>query len=59
MTANNGDYLDTLARFVAETRLEDLAGNSPVRVFDRDMTEPDDGPPVDESLAVEFTCVVG
>ena len=25
MTANNGDYLDTLARFVAETRLEDLA----------------------------------
>jgi hypothetical protein len=35
--------------------LEDLAGNSPVRVFDRDIHEPDDGPPAGR-LTVDFTC---
>ena len=46
-------------QLVVERQLEDLAGNSPVRVFDRDMTEPDDGPTVEDRLAVDFTCVGG
>ena len=43
-------------QLVVDRRLEDLAGNSPVRVFDRDMTEPDDGPPPTENVVVEFLC---
>jgi hypothetical protein len=36
-----------------DPRLEDLAGNSVVRVFDRDLTEAEPAPP---SLALEFDC---
>ena len=43
-------------QLVVARRLEDLAGNSPVRVFDRDMTEPVDGPSPGDLLAVDFTC---
>ena len=43
-------------QLVADRRLEDLAGNSPVRVFDRDMTEPDDGPPLTDNVVVDFLC---
>ena len=43
-------------QLVVDRRLEDLAGNSPVRVFDRDMTEPDDGPPPTENVVVDFLC---
>ena len=44
-------------RLIVERELEDLAGNSPVRVFDRDITEPDADPPPAGRLAVDFTCV--
>ena len=43
-------------QLVVDRRLEDLAGNSPVRVFDRDMTEPDDGPPLTDNVVVNFLC---
>ena len=43
-------------QLVVDRRLEDLAGNSPVRIFDRDMTEPDDGPPPTDNVAVDFVC---
>jgi len=43
-------------RLVVGRQLEDLAGNSPLRVFDRDMTEADDGPGSADQLAVDFTC---
>ena len=46
-------------QLVVERQLEDLAGNSPVRVFDRDMTEPDDGPSPDGPLTVAFNCKPG
>ena len=46
-------------QLVVELQLEDLAGNSPVRVFDRDMTEQDDGPSPTGPLTVEFTCLPG
>lgn len=46
-------------RLLVARQLEDLAGNSPLRVFDRDMTEPDDGPSHTDLLAVEFTCAAG
>ena len=39
----------------AARELEDLAGNSPVRVFDRDLHEPDDNPSSGR-LTVDFTC---
>ena len=43
-------------RLVVQRQLEDLAGNSPLRVFDRDMTEPDDGQDPADLLAVGFSC---
>ena len=46
-----GDY-----RLVVEPRLEDVAGNSPIRVFDRDITRPEDTPPEDSKLWVAFAC---
>jgi len=36
--------------------LEDLAGNSVVRVFDRDLTRPDDDPGDGTMVAMDFTC---
>ena len=44
-------------QLMVERELEDLAGNSPVRVFDRDLTEPDHDPPPSGRLSVDFTCV--
>ena len=43
-------------QLVAHRQLEDLAGNSPVRVFDRDMTELDDGPSLTDNVVVDFVC---
>ena len=43
-------------QLVVHRQLEDLAGNSPVRVFDRDMTEPDDGPSPTDNVVVDFMC---
>ena len=43
-------------RLTVERRLEDLAGNSPVRVFDRDMTLPQEQAPPAGPLSVEFLC---
>ncbi len=37
-------------------RLEDLAGNSLIRVFDRDLTLIDDDPTDDGPFAIDFTC---
>ncbi len=45
-----------LHRLEVDRRLEDLAGNSPVRIFDRDMTGPDDGPPLTDNVVVDFLC---
>ena len=45
-------------QLVVHRQLEDLAGNSPVRIFDRDMTEPDDGPPMTDDVVLDFVCKV-
>ena len=39
-----------------EPRLEDAAGNTPVRVFDRDVTKAEDEPTQSETICVSFTC---
>ncbi len=49
-------WVEGPCHLVMDRRLEDLAGNSPVRVFDRDMTEPDDGPTPTDNVAVDFLC---
>ena len=41
-------------RLMVDPRLEDLAGNSPVRVFDRDLTRPEDDPMPSATLVVTF-----
>ena len=46
-------------RLVVERQLEDLAGNSPVRVFDRDMMEDTGEPSPEGPLVVEFRCMGG
>ena len=57
--APESPWIEGRHQLIVERQLEDLAGNSPVRVFDRDMTEPDDGPPLTDRLAVDFTCAAG
>lgn len=42
---------------VVDPRLEDLAGNSLLRVFDRDLTRADDAPAATGPVAVAFSCV--
>ncbi len=44
-------------QLVVEPHLEDVAGNSPVRVFDRDISQPEDSPVDAVRLAVDFHCV--
>ena len=39
-----------------DPQLEDLAGNSLIRVFDRDLTQAEDAPIVAGQFAIEFTC---
>ena len=41
---------------VVDPRLEDLAGNSPIRVFDRDLTCTEDAPADGRHAAIGFTC---
>ncbi|HTX27615.1 MAG TPA: hypothetical protein VME19_11410 [Streptosporangiaceae bacterium] len=41
-------------QLVVDPVLEDLAGNSVSRVFDRDVTRPEDGPAPDRPVAVAF-----
>ncbi len=41
---------------VVEPRLEDVAGNSPARVFDRDITKGDDAPGEPGAVVVGFAC---
>ena len=41
---------------VVEPRLEDVAGNSPARVFDRDVTQADDAPGEPGPVVVSFAC---
>ena len=43
---------------VVEPRLEDVAGNSPARVFDRDVTKLEDAPGEWEAVAVGFVCIM-
>ena len=43
-------------RVIVDTRLEDLAGNSLIRVFDRDLTRAEDAPANGRYVAIEFTC---
>lgn len=45
-------------RLMVEPRLEDVAGNTPVRVFDRDVSMPDDTPAQEGRTALKFTCQV-
>ena len=42
-------------RLVVDPVLEDLAGNSLIRVFDRDLTEPRDQPRGDQPATVAFS----
>ena len=46
-------------RLVVEPRLEDVAGNTTVRVFDRDVTKAEDAPGESEAVAVGFSCSAG
>ncbi len=48
----SGEY-----RLVVEPRLEDITGNSPARVFDRDVTRAEDAPVEPGAVAVSFACV--
>lgn len=43
-------------RLVIEARLEDVAGNTPVRVFDRDVSMPEDAPAQERRTVLSFTC---
>jgi hypothetical protein len=43
---------------LVDTRLEDLAGNSLLRLFDRDLTRPDDAPVEMEVAQIKFQCVL-
>ncbi len=49
-------WADDEYRLVVEPRLEDVAGNSPVRVFDRDVSKPEDSPSQREAVTVSFSC---
>ena len=42
---------------IVDPRLEDLAGNSLIRVFDRDLMRPEDAPTDARRVAIDFTCV--
>lgn len=44
-------------QLAVEPRLEDVAGNSPARVFDRDVTKVEDAPGEWEAVTVSFSCV--
>ena len=46
-------------QLVIEPHLEDVAGNTPVRVFDRDVLKPEDAPLPDGNLAIRFRCLAG
>jgi hypothetical protein len=41
---------------VVDPRLEDLAGNSVIRVFDRDLLRAEDAPADARHVAIDFTC---
>ena len=41
---------------IVDPRLEDLAGNSLIRVFDRDLTRAEDAPADGRHVAIEFRC---
>jgi hypothetical protein len=41
---------------MVDPRLEDLAGNSLIRVFDRDLTRAEDDPNYTGQVAIDFTC---
>ena len=43
-------------RLVVAPQLEDLAGNSPVRVFDRDITQGEPGPARADGISLTFNC---
>ena len=42
---------------IVDPRLEDLAGNSLIRVFDRDLTQAEDAPSDARQAAIDFTCL--
>lgn len=42
---------------IVDPRLEDLAGNSLIRVFDRDLLREEDAPAGARHAAIDFTCV--
>ena len=46
-------------RVIVDPRLEDLAGNSLMRVFDRDLMRPEDAPTEGREVAIDFTCAAG
>ena len=41
---------------MVDPRLEDLAGNSIIRVFDRDLLRAEDAPTDARHVAIDFTC---
>ena len=50
----NASWRDAPHRLVVDTTLEDLAGNSVARVFDRDIDDPAHTPIAEREVAVEF-----
>lgn len=45
-------------RLIVEARLEDVAGNTPYRVFDRDVSLAEDAPAQEGRTVLSFTCQV-
>ena len=43
-------------QLVIEPRLEDMAGNTPARVFDRDISRPEDAPQANTQTRIPFNC---
>jgi hypothetical protein len=43
-------------QLLIDPRLEDLAGNSLIRVFDRDLRRAEDAPADNRPAAIDFTC---
>lgn len=53
----NSPWSEGRYSLIVDPRLEDLAGNSVVRVFDRDLTHPEDAPAEARPVAIDFMCI--
>jgi len=55
----DGPWAPGLYTLTMQSQLEDVAGNSMIRVFDRDLDQPQDDPIQAQVIEVEFECVAG